>query len=153
MSKQKAIGTRFESAFVAWMREALGDDRIERTALHGSSDLGDVHGLYAHGLHGIAECKSYKSFSPSSTALLDGWFTETFEEKCNADADFALLVVHVPGVGVTSKSPTFGNNLAYVQVRDLMRLAMQPEPGFCGDRWVSMRLRDVAALMTGDTVE
>lgn len=153
MSRQKAIGTRFESAFTVWMRDALGDERVERAALHGNADMGDVHGLFAHGLRGIAECKCHKAFSPSSTALIDGWFTETFEEKCNADADFALLVVHVPGVGVTSKSPTFGNNLVYVQLSDLMALSMQPEPRFCGERWVSMRLRDVAALMTGDTVE
>ena len=48
-SRQKAKGTRFESSVVRYMREALGDDRIERRALHGTQDMGDIYGIRAHG--------------------------------------------------------------------------------------------------------
>ena len=49
MSRQRKKGTAFETALVRWLRERLGDGRIERRALHGSRDIGDVYGLVCHG--------------------------------------------------------------------------------------------------------
>lgn len=44
MSAARSKGTRFESAVVKWLREALQDDRIERRSLNGRNDRGDVAG-------------------------------------------------------------------------------------------------------------
>lgn len=150
MSKSKAKGTAFESGVVRWLREFLEDDRIERRALHGSQDMGDVYGLYAHGYEGIAECKSYKGFSVSKSALMAEWFAETIDERENADADFALLIIHVPGRDATGKAASFGENLCYVQVRDLAKLCMMPEPTVGAGAWTALRLIDAARMMRGD---
>ena len=91
-SRQKAKGTRFESSVVRYMREALGDDRIERRALHGTQDMGDIYGIRAHGWDVIAECKSHKEVTP---ALVAEWREQTLRERENADAGAALLVVSV----------------------------------------------------------
>ena len=80
-SRQKAKGTRFESSVVRYMREALGDDRIERRALHGTQDMGDIYGIRAHGWDVIAECKSHKEVTP---ALVAEWREQTLRERENA---------------------------------------------------------------------
>ena len=56
-TKPKALGTAWETAVVRYTQAQLGDERIERRALHGARDMGDVHGLFAHGYEGIIECK------------------------------------------------------------------------------------------------
>lgn len=115
MSKQRDIGTKFESACVRFLRERLKDDRIERRALHGAYDYGDIFGLRAHGHHGIVECKSHKKWGPADLAK---WQEQTIAERGNADADFALLVVHKNGVG----EKRFGENHCYMQVCDLVKV-------------------------------
>lgn len=116
MNKPKQKGTAFETACARWMQRRLDDDRIERRALHGSNDMGDLYGIWAHGYHGIAECKDYKSWSDADLAR---WLNETVAEKDNADADFALLIVHRSGCGESR----FGKNLVWLTVGDLMRIS------------------------------
>ena len=58
MSASRAKGTRFETAVVKWLREALQDDRIERRSLNGRNDRGDVAGVRAWGQRVVIECKS-----------------------------------------------------------------------------------------------
>ena len=115
MSRQRKKGTSFETAIVNWLRERLGIETIERQAMHGSMDTGDIKGLVAHGFSGIVEAKDHKSISPS---LLEKWKAQTVVERENAGADFALLVVHRNGVGATR----FGLNDCYMQVRDLVKV-------------------------------
>lgn len=121
MSKSKEKGTDFETQCVEYLRRRLEDDRIERRALHGAKDMGDIFGLHAHGYEGIVECKSYKSYGD---AHIEKWRERTVDERGNADADFALLVVHRPGCG----RMRFGRNWCHMQVRDLEKIADRVAP-------------------------
>ncbi len=145
MSKSKRVGTSFETSCVRYLRERLGDDRIERRALHGKHDMGDIFGLHAHGHEGIVECKSVKQVGK---ALLAEFREQTSNERENAGADFALLVIHRPGVG----EKRFGENACHMQVRDLEKIAGGSFTCLAGESamgmWVSMSLEDACRLMT-----
>lgn len=119
VNRPKQIGTAFESGFVRYARSATGDMRIRRSALAGSADVGDIEGLCSRGLNGIAECKSHKNISPS---LVEKWQSETLRERGNSGADFAVLVVHVPGRDSTGRSRSFGRNKVYITVDDFIKL-------------------------------
>ncbi len=115
MSRQKDKGTKFETACVRYLRKRLEDDRIDRAAMRGNRDAGDIHGLVAHGYRGIVECKDVADVPKSR---LERYKAQTIVERGNADADFALLVIHTKGVGETR----FGENDCHLQVRDLERV-------------------------------
>lgn len=150
MSRQKAKGTTFETACVRYLRSRLGDDRIERRALHGNGDMGDIHGLYAHGHEGIVECKDYATWSRVD---LRRWQEQTVNERGNADADFALLIVHKKGCG----AGRFGENHCYMQVRDLERVIGGTMTVLAGDAakdmWVRVTAGDACRMMLGDYEE
>lgn len=154
----KDLGTKFESATVAYLRERTGDGRIERRALHGSYDMGDVYGIMAHGHVGIAECKRVERMTAS---LLDAWKRQALDERYNADADFVLLVVWRRGKGYQArggKAPaSFGENLCYVTVEDVLKIggavgdiAMAQE---ALDTWVCLPLSDAVDLIVGEVGE
>lgn len=145
MSIQREKGTRFETDVVNYLRAQLDDDRIERRALHGSKDMGDIHGLFAHGYEGIIECKAHKSVTWS---LIGKWQQQTIDERENADADWAALVVKRPNHGVWEST-------AYVTLRDLARIALplMVNDGWLDasdETWVCMPLSTACALMRGD---
>lgn len=121
MSRSKQIGTTFESGFVRYATKVLEDDRIHRSALAGYRDQGDIRGIWAHGFIGIAECKSVKEMNP---ARLERYKQQTITERGNANADFALLVVHEPGCDATGRSKSFGRNSVYMTLRDLTRICL-----------------------------
>ena len=120
-NRPKKKGTAFESQVRAWLRERLDDDRIERRVLHGSKDMGDLYGIHAHGAEGIVEFKNYSGTTPRH--LLEEWQAQTEAERCNADADFALLVVHRQGIG----AKRLGETPAYVTLQSLLTM--------CGMTW------------------
>lgn len=137
-SKDK--GTRFESAVVRYMREQLDDGHIERRALHGTQDKGDVGGIAAHGLDVIAECKCHRDVTPS---LVARWRAETLRERENARAHAALLVVSV------HRAP-IGRSEVHVTLRDLSRIAgcLAASDDAAADRtWAVLTLEDACALM------
>lgn len=141
----KKIGTRFETAVVRHMRAALADDRIERRALHGTQDMGDVYGIRAHGWDVIAECKSRKDVTP---ALVAKWRDETLRERGNADAGAALLVVSV------YRAPV-GRSEVHVTLRDLARIALpvavcDGHMEMADGKWVRMTLDEACALIKGE---
>lgn len=143
-SRQKAKGTRFESSVVRYMREALGDERIERRALHGTQDMGDIYGIRAHGWDVIAECKSHKEVTP---ALVAEWREQTLRERENADAGAALLVVSVYRASVARSA-------VHVTLRDLARISI---PLMVNDghmdtadgAWAVLTLEDACRLISG----
>ena len=144
MSRAKEKGTRFESAVCAYLREKLEDDRIERRALHGSQDMGDLFGIRAHGFEGIAECKSHKSVTP---ALVSLWRDEALDERGNADADFVLLVVDVYRSALRRSE-------VHVTMRDLARIAVpmcvnDGHMDTADDEWVVLTLEQATRLMVG----
>lgn len=143
MSRQKQKGTAFETACARWLSDALGE-HVERRALHGSRDLGDLFGICAHGWGGIAECKDVRAVTPS---LVAEWRRQTRDERDNADADFGLLIVHVPGAGAKG----FGRNRVDVTQRDLARISgLGDPPTWTDGAWVTLDLETAATLMRGD---
>lgn len=148
MSRQRDKGTKFETACAEWLRARLGDPRIERRAPHGSHDLGDLYGIWAHGLHGIAECKDHAEWGDADAAR---WQAETLRERGNADAGFALLVVHRKGCGAAR----FGLNWCAVTLADLLRmdgradLAEAYALDLRDDLWVWMHLEEACRCIEG----
>lgn len=138
----KRRGTRFETDVARHMRARLDDGRIERRAPSGARDMGDLKGIFAHGFHGIAECKSHKGVTP---ALVERWREQTLAERGNADADFALLVVRVPHVPV-------GRSRVHVTLEDLELLKPDGRGRYEGrfrDAWASMTLDECCDLIKG----
>lgn len=152
MSRSKAKGTRFETACARWLTAALGVP-VERRALHGSGDMGDLFGLVAHGFTGIAECKDHNTFG---RADVDKWRRECLNERDNADAGFGVLIIHCASFGkcgAVEDSPTFRHNRADVALADLCRIAPgmpQAARGRLDERWVSLDLGTLVELMGGE---
>lgn len=144
-NQSKAKGTRFESEVCKYLRDALNDERIERRALHGSNDMGDIYGVRAHGFTGILECKAHKDVTPT---LIERWRDQTVIERGNADADFALLVVSV------YRAPV-GRSEVHVTLRDLARIALpvavcDGHMEMADGKWVRMTLDEACALIKGE---
>lgn len=92
MSKNKAKGTRAESAVVAYLQEApMQFPHAERRALAGASDKGDV--LVGPGVKVVVEVKDHAKLAMSH--FLD----EAVQEGENAKADLAAAWVKRRGKG------------------------------------------------------
>jgi hypothetical protein len=154
----KDLGTKFETATVAYLRERTGDSRIERRAMHGNRDMGDVYGIRAHGYEGIAECKRVERLTADR---LDKFKRQALDERGNADADFVLLIVWRRGKGYQArdgKAPkSFGENVCYLTLEDLLKVS-----GATGDvaiaeealgKWVCLPLADAADMIVGEVEE
>ena len=145
-TKPKAKGTAWETAVVRYMRAQLDDERIERRALHGSKDMGDIHGLWAHGFEGIVECKAVRA--AGSKALAE-WQRQTLDERENADAGFALLVCK-------NFNHSVGEAFCWVTLRDLARIALplcvnDGHMDRADETWACLPLSTACALMRGDS--
>lgn len=144
-TKPKALGTAWETDVRNYVAKELGDDRIERRALHGSKDMGDIHGLFAHGYSGIIECKRDRDMG---AAALAEYQRQTIDERENADADFALLVVK-------NFNHSVGEAFCWVTLRDLARIALplMVNDGWldrADETWACLPLSTACALMRGD---
>lgn len=154
MSKQKVKGTKAETAHVRWL-SSKGVDGVDRIALHGNEDKGDVGPIPARGLVGVAEVKNYKG--KPTQGQLRKWQAETDAERDNGGWGFAYLVVHEPGCNIEDhNSPTYELNRAYVKLGDLMALAFGQgfEPtseraSLVYDTWVQLNLGKLAEIMFG----
>ncbi|MDD6566960.1 MAG: hypothetical protein PUF11_09300 [Parafannyhessea umbonata] len=147
MNRSKNRGTRFETMVVRWLCERLGDDRIERRALHGSKDMGDIYGLVCHGnAEGIVECKAHSEVTPSKVAE---WQRQTEDEQANAGADFALLAIKTPNVGPKS----LGRTRVRLTTASLMAISgvawLHGAHDSALSQWVETDLETVCALMEG----
>lgn len=80
MSRNKAKGTAWESAIVAFLRER-GFPHVERRALSGRLDKGDIAGLPSC----VVEAKSVAAMN------LSGWLNEAEQERDNADAEWGVV--------------------------------------------------------------
>lgn len=143
-NKPKAKGTAYETALVKYLRTRLLDDRIERRALHGNQDLGDIFGIRAHGYEGIAEAKAHAKVTP---ALIWEWRGQTLSERDNADADFGLLVIKNPNKPIAQST-------VHVTIRDLSRICPLIQLGmrddWCDDEWVQMTLDEACRHIGGE---
>ena len=144
-TKPKALGTMWETDVRNYVAKELDDERIERRALHGAKDMGDIHGLFAHGYEGIIECKRDRDMGAKA---LEEYQRQTLDERENSDADFALLVVKNFNHGT-------GEAFCWVTLRDLARIALPLMVcdgwlGAADETWVCMPLSTACALMRGD---
>lgn len=101
MSKEMRKGSAFESDVVSYMREALGDGRIERRAKNGVKDRGDVTGVFLRGLRCVIECKNAKRME------LAKWIDEAEVEKGNDGAEFAFVAHKRKGKGRANMGETY----------------------------------------------
>ena len=144
-TKPKALGTAWETDVRNYVAKELDDERIERRALHGSKDMGDIHGLFAHGYEGIIECKRDRDMGAKA---LEEYQRQTLDERENADADFALLVCKNFNHGT-------GEAFCWVTLRDLARIALplMVNDGWldrADETWACLPLSTACALMRGD---
>ena len=93
MSRERKKGTDFESKVVAYMARVLGDSRIERRAMSGTNDRGDVSGVMLRGKRCVVECKNARRME------LSAWVDEAEDERGNDGAEFAFVVHHRKGCG------------------------------------------------------
>lgn len=89
MSKSKQKGTLAETAVVEYLKTFW--DRVERRALSGKNDKGDIAGVP----YTVVEVKNHKSYK------FPEWVEETEQERINADTQYGILVVKPNRVGVT----------------------------------------------------
>jgi hypothetical protein len=83
MSKSKRKGTAWERQVVDYLGFNLEQPAVERRALEGILDRGDVAGI----VDWTVECKDH------NTSLWGPWMDETEKERQNAGTTFGLLVV------------------------------------------------------------
>ena len=145
-TKPKALGTAWETDVSNYVAKELDDERIERRALHGSKDMGDIHGLFAHGYEGIIECKRDRDMGAKA---LEEYQRQTLDERENADADFALLVCK-------NFNHSVGEAFCWVTLRDLARVALplRVNDGHmerADETWACLPLSVACALMRGDS--
>lgn len=96
MSRQKQKGTAFESAIVEYLQDKLCDDTIERRALNGTADRGDISGVTFCGLRMALECKN------ENRMRLAEYMREAETEAKN-DGAFYYAVIHKKrGVGIST---------------------------------------------------
>ena len=131
---------------------ALDQPQIERRALHGATDMGDVYRIFGqNGLEGIAECKDHRTVTDS---LIDRWRAQTLSERDEAHAGFGLLVIHRRGKAAKWTSPSFDENIVQVTIGDLLKL-MGMADGLSewedvNWMWVSMTLGQVCTILRGE---
>lgn len=101
MSKAKQKGTAFETAIVEYLQNQLCDDTIERRALNGTCDRGDITGVTFCGQRMTLECKN-----ENRMRLAD--YVREAETEAHNDNAFYYAVIHKKrGVGI-STSQTIG---------------------------------------------
>lgn len=142
----KAKGTQLESGFVRWWNAATGQQAY-RAALHGSGDVGDVHGVTVNGRRVAVECKAHRVVTP---ALLREFRHQTLVERGNAGTDVGVLVLHRTGCDATGRSPSFAaNDLELTASALLTLLGLVPGVTWPGDAegpWLRMTVGDLARL-------
>ena len=86
--RPKDIGTAGETAVVRFLRDNSFPN-VERRALHGAVDLGDITGT--PGL--VWEVKAGEAAKTASDNQIAAWLDETEVERVNANAAFGFLIV------------------------------------------------------------
>ncbi|MFU0564419.1 hypothetical protein ACMZ87_03265 [Gardnerella pickettii] len=96
MSRQKQKGTAFESAIVEYLKDKLCDDTIERRALNGTCDRGDISGVTFCGHRMVLECKNEKSMR------LAEYVREAEAEAANDNAFYYAVIHKKRGTGIST---------------------------------------------------
>lgn len=91
----KKAGTAFAESAARYMHAMLTDRRIERRALHGNKDRGDLAGVTTiRGADVVVEAKDY-----NGTVHVKEWLDEAETERINASASYGVVVFKRRGIG------------------------------------------------------
>lgn len=115
MSKSKQKGTMFETAIVNMLRHELHTNSIERRALNGTKDRGDISGVTFCGQRMVVECKNQARMN------LSEYFKEARDEAMNDNATYWVVIHKRPRVSVTSNM-TSGEQYATLPAGLLARM-------------------------------
>lgn len=96
MSRQKQKGTAFESAIVEYLQNQLCDETIERRALNGTCDRGDISGVTFGGHRMTLECKN------ENRMRLAEYMREAETEATNDNAHYYAVIHKKRGVGIST---------------------------------------------------
>lgn len=91
MSKSKQKGTRFERQVADYLDGRLGG--IERRALGGTNDRGDIAGVRINRKRAVIECKAEKSLR------VPEYLREAEAERRNDSAAYGIVVSKRRGIG------------------------------------------------------
>lgn len=96
MSRQKQKGTAFETAIVEYLQDKLCDDSIERRALNGTCDRGDISGVTFCGHRMVLECKN------EARMRLADYVREAETEAKNDNALYYAVIHKKRGTGIST---------------------------------------------------
>lgn len=96
MSRQKQKGTAFETAIVEYLQDKLCDETIERRALNGTCDRGDISGVTLCGQRMTLECKN------ENRMRLADYVREAEIEAVNDNAPYYAVIHKKRGVGISN---------------------------------------------------
>lgn len=99
MSKQRAKGTKFETAVAEYLRLATVMN-VERNPLYGDGDRGDLRGLTIKGEPVTIECKNTKKLE------LSDFLNQAEKEAANNLSDYAIVIWKRPGIGIDNPIKT-----------------------------------------------
>lgn len=96
MSRQKQKGTAFETAIVEYLQNQLCDETIERRALNGTADRGDITGVTFCGQRMVLECKN------ENRMRLADYVREAETEAANDNARYYAVIHKKRGTGIST---------------------------------------------------
>lgn len=96
MSRQKQKGTAFETAIVEYLQDKLCDETIERRALNGTCDRGDISGVTFCGHRMVLECKN------EARMRLAEYVREAEAEAANDNAFYYAVIHKKHGTGIST---------------------------------------------------
>ena len=111
-NKGKRKGTAFESQVARFLSERLGKPGIERRALQGANDRGDIAGVVVAGRRVVIECKAEKSLR------IPEYLSEAEAERVNDGAWVGVAVCKRRGVGEANA----GNQLVCMTLETFARI-------------------------------
>lgn len=113
MNRSKQKGTAFETAVTKYMKSYFPN--VERRALQGAHDTGDIAGISIHGKPLVIECKNTKTLN------ITEHLKELEREQQNAHTKWGVLIQHAPRVGFDNQDNT-GKQWAIMPLHTLMEL-------------------------------
>lgn len=118
MSRQKQKGTAFESAIVEYLQNLLCDNTIERRALNGTCDRGDISGVTFCGHRVTLECKN------ENRMRLAEYIREAETEARNDAAHYYAVIHKKRGVGI-STAKTIGQQYVTMPLHMLVSIIIE----------------------------
>lgn len=118
MSRQKQKGTAFETAIVEYLQNLLCDNTIERRALSGTCDRGDISGVTFCGHRMTLECKN------ENRMRLAEYIREAETEAANDNARYYAVIHKKRGVGI-STAKTIGQQYVTMPLHMLASIIIE----------------------------